>query len=182
MTPTISIITVRIANEQNKTSEGAAISYTSCCSSSSCSPASIFTSPTAEAETDQWLHPRLSGKNWFPQSFGGERGGLRPNAFCYHQLHLLPPVLLIIITSFKLQNEALAVPPRFSHIPVWSDSELHLTYAGTMPPWLARAMTAGAAARTPALTAINSIVIASVQAFLALVIGTLAAFASRVTR
>jgi multiple sugar transport system permease protein len=91
------------------------------------------------------------------------------------------PVLLIIITSFKLQNEALAVPPKifptslFGLIP---DDYVFLPTLENYASVFSRAMTAGAAAQDTGFDRyfFNSIAIASVSVFLALVIGTLAAF------
>ncbi len=91
------------------------------------------------------------------------------------------PVLLIIITSFKLQNEALAVPPKVFPTSLFGLIPDDYVFSPTLENYasvFSRAMTAGAAAQDTGFDRyfFNSIVIASVSVFLALVIGTLAAF------
>ena len=91
------------------------------------------------------------------------------------------PVLLIIITSFKLQNEALAVPPKIFPTSLFGLIPDDYTFSPTLENYasvFSRAMTAGAAAQDTGFDRyfFNSIVIASVSVFLALVIGTMAAF------
>jgi len=91
------------------------------------------------------------------------------------------PVLLIIITSFKLQNEALAVPPKVFPTSLFGLIPDDYVFSPTLENYAAvfsRAMTAGAAAQDTGFDRyfFNSILIASVSVFLALVIGTLAAF------
>lgn len=91
------------------------------------------------------------------------------------------PVLLIIITSFKLQNEALAVPPKIFPTSLFGLIPDDYIFTPTLENYasvFSRAMTAGAAAQDTGFDRyfFNSIVIASVSVFLALVIGTLAAF------
>jgi multiple sugar transport system permease protein len=91
------------------------------------------------------------------------------------------PVLLIIITSFKLQNEALAVPPKIFPTSLFGLIPDDYVFSPTLENYasvFSRAMTAGAAAQDTGFDRyfFNSIVIASVSVFLALVIGTMAAF------
>jgi multiple sugar transport system permease protein len=91
------------------------------------------------------------------------------------------PVLLIIITSFKLQNEALAVPPKIFPTSLFGLVPDDYVFSPTLENYasvFSRAMTAGAAAQDTGFDRyfFNSIVIASVSVFLALVIGTMAAF------
>ena len=91
------------------------------------------------------------------------------------------PVLLIIITSFKLQNEALAVPPKIFPTSLFGLIPDDYIFSPTLENYasvFSRAMTAGAAAQDTGFDRyfFNSIVIASVSVFLALVIGTMAAF------
>lgn len=91
------------------------------------------------------------------------------------------PVLLIIITSFKLQNEALAVPPKIFPTSLFGLIPDDYIFTPTLENYasvFSRAMTAGAAAQDTGFDRyfFNSIVIASVSVFLALVIGTMAAF------
>ena len=91
------------------------------------------------------------------------------------------PVLLIIITSFKLQNEALAVPPKVFPTSLFGLIPDDYVFSPTLENYasvFSRAMTAGAAAQDTGFDRyfFNSILIASVSVFLALVIGTLAAF------
>jgi multiple sugar transport system permease protein len=82
------------------------------------------------------------------------------------------PVLIIIITSFKLQTDALAVPPKL--IP-WVD------FAPTLENFtsvFSRAFTSGGVAENTGFDRFffNSIFIAGTSVLLALVIGTLAAY------
>jgi multiple sugar transport system permease protein len=91
------------------------------------------------------------------------------------------PVLLIIVTSFKLQNEALAVPPKIFPTSLFGLIPDDYVFSPTLENYasvFSRAMTAGAAAQDTGFDRyfFNSIVIASVSVFLALVIGTMAAF------
>ncbi len=91
------------------------------------------------------------------------------------------PVLLIIITSFKLQTEALAIPPKFIPTHLFGLIPDAYVFTPTLENYtsvFSRSMTAGAAAENTGFDRyfFNSIVIASVSVFLALIIGTLAAF------
>jgi multiple sugar transport system permease protein len=91
------------------------------------------------------------------------------------------PVLLIIITSFKLQTEALAIPPKFFPTTLFGLIPENLTFTPTLENYksvFSRAMTSGGAAENTGFAKyfFNSLVIAGVSVFLALVIGTLAAF------
>ena len=91
------------------------------------------------------------------------------------------PVLLIIITSFKLQTEALAVPPKFfpttffGLIPEAGSSRRR---SRTIPRSFRARHDAGGAAESTGFDRFffNSIFIASVSVLLALIIGTLAAY------
>ncbi len=82
------------------------------------------------------------------------------------------PVLIIIITSFKLQTDALAVPPKL--IP-WVDFTPTLENFGSV---FSRSFSSGAAAENTGFDRFffNSVFIAGTSVLLALVIGTLAAF------
>jgi multiple sugar transport system permease protein len=91
------------------------------------------------------------------------------------------PVLIIIITSFKLQTEALAIPPKFFPTTLFGLIPESWTFVPTIENYtsvFSRAMTTGGAAESTGFDRyfFNSILIASVSVFLALVIGTLAAF------
>ncbi len=91
------------------------------------------------------------------------------------------PVLLIIITSFKLQTEALAIPPKFMPTNLFGLIPDVYVFTPTLENYasvFSRSMTAGAAAENTGFDRyfFNSLVIASVSVFLALIIGTLAAF------
>jgi multiple sugar transport system permease protein len=91
------------------------------------------------------------------------------------------PVLLIIITSFKLQTEALAIPPKFFPTTFFGLIPENLTFTPTLENYtsvFSRSMVAGAAAENTGFDRyfFNSLLIASVSVFLALIIGTLAAF------
>ncbi|KQV23625.1 sugar ABC transporter permease [Rhizobium sp. Root1203] len=78
------------------------------------------------------------------------------------------PVLWIILTAFKTHSDALAVPPKFFFTPTLDNFRQVFS----------RAYSAGAVAEDTgfALFFFNSIFIAGVSVFLALIIGTLAAF------
>ena len=91
------------------------------------------------------------------------------------------PVLLIIITSFKLQTEALAIPPKFMPTSLFGLIPDAYVFTPTLENYtsvFSRSMTAGAAAENTGFDRyfFNSIVIAGVSVFLALIIGTVAAF------
>jgi multiple sugar transport system permease protein len=91
------------------------------------------------------------------------------------------PVLIIIITSFKLQTEALAIPPKFFPTTLFGLIPEKLTFTPTLENYtsvFSRAMTTGGAAESTGFDKyfFNSILIASVSVFLALIIGTLAAY------
>jgi multiple sugar transport system permease protein len=91
------------------------------------------------------------------------------------------PVLLIIITSFKLQTEALAVPPKLfpaSFFGLISDAYVFHPTLENYTSVFSRSMVTGGAAESTGFDRyfFNSIVIASVSVLLALVIGTLAAY------
>jgi multiple sugar transport system permease protein len=91
------------------------------------------------------------------------------------------PVLLIIITSFKLQTEALAIPPKFFPTTVFGLIPENLTFTPTLENYtsvFSRAMTTGAVAESTGFDKyfFNSILLATVSVALALTIGTLAAF------
>jgi multiple sugar transport system permease protein len=91
------------------------------------------------------------------------------------------PVLLIIVTSFKVQTEALAIPPKFFPTTFFGLIPEHLTFTPTLENYasvFSRAMTSGGVAENTGFARyfFNSLVIAGVSVFLALLIGTLAAF------
>ena len=91
------------------------------------------------------------------------------------------PVLLIIITSFKLQTEALAIPPKFFPTTLFGLIPEAWTFTPTLENYtsvFSRAMTTGGAAESTGFDRyfFNSILIASVSVFLALIIGTLASY------
>jgi multiple sugar transport system permease protein len=91
------------------------------------------------------------------------------------------PVLVIIITSFKLQNEALAIPPKLLPTTFFGLIPESWTFTPTLENYtsvFSRAMTTGGAAESTGFDRyfFNSIVIATVSVALALVIGTLAAY------
>ena len=91
------------------------------------------------------------------------------------------PVLLIIITSFKLQTEALSIPPKFMPTNLFGLIPDVYVFSPTLENYtsvFSRSMVTGGAAENTGFDRyfFNSIVIASVSVLLALVIGTLAAF------
>jgi multiple sugar transport system permease protein len=91
------------------------------------------------------------------------------------------PVLLIIITSFKLQTEALAIPPKFLPTTFFGLFPENWTFTPTLENYtsvFSRAMVTGGAAESTGFDRyfFNSILIASVSVFVALIIGTLAAY------
>ncbi|MFL5260658.1 MAG: carbohydrate ABC transporter permease [Hyphomicrobiales bacterium] len=91
------------------------------------------------------------------------------------------PVLFIIITSFKIQTDALAVPPKLFPTSFFGLIPDYFVFTPTLENYtgvFSRAMISGAAAENTGFDRyfFNSIVIASVSVFLALVVGTLAAY------
>lgn len=91
------------------------------------------------------------------------------------------PVLLIIVTSFKLQTEALAVPPKFFPTSFFGLIPDQFVFSPTLENFtsvFSRAYVAGGAAESTGFDRFffNSIFIASTSVLLALVIGTLAAY------
>src|SRR5215207_9683063 len=91
------------------------------------------------------------------------------------------PVLLIIITSFKLQTEALAVPPKFFPTTFFGLIPEAYVFTPTLENFtsvFSRAFTTGAAAQSTGFDRFffNSMFIAGSSVLLALVIGTLAAY------
>lgn len=91
------------------------------------------------------------------------------------------PVLLIIVTSFKLQTEALAVPPKLFPTSFFGLIPDQYVFSPTLENFtsvFSRSYTAGAAAESTGFDRFffNSIFIASTSVLLALVIGTLAAY------
>jgi multiple sugar transport system permease protein len=88
------------------------------------------------------------------------------------------PVLWIILTAFKTHNDALAIPPKFLPFS-WLDASY--AFEPTLENFVgvfSRAYTAGSAAISTGfdLFFFNSIFVAGVSVFLALIVGTLAAY------
>lgn len=91
------------------------------------------------------------------------------------------PVLIIILTSFKLQTEALAVPPKLFPTTLFGLIPEQYVFSPTLENFtsvFSRAYVAGGAAESTGFDRFffNSIFIASTSVLLALVIGTLAAY------
>src|SRR5215207_9447907 len=91
------------------------------------------------------------------------------------------PVLLIIITSFKLQTEALAVPPKFFPTTFFGLIPEAYVFTPTLENFtsvFSRAFTTGAAAQSTGFDRFffNSMFIAGSSVLLALILGTLAAY------
>lgn len=91
------------------------------------------------------------------------------------------PVLIIILTSFKLQTEALAVPPKLLPTSIFGLIPEQYVFSPTLENFtsvFSRAYVAGGAAESTGFDRFffNSIFIASTSVLLALVIGTLAAY------
>jgi multiple sugar transport system permease protein len=91
------------------------------------------------------------------------------------------PVLIIILTSFKLQTEALAVPPKLLPTTLFGLIPEQYVFSPTLENFtsvFSRAYVAGGAAESTGFDRFffNSIFIASTSVLLALVIGTLAAY------
>ncbi len=91
------------------------------------------------------------------------------------------PVLIIIITSFKLQNDALSVPAKFfptSFFGLIPDQYVFTPTLENFTSVFSRAYTNGGAVESTGFDRyfFNSIVIAGTSVLLALVIGTLAAY------
>jgi multiple sugar transport system permease protein len=109
----------------------------------------------------------------FRQASGVTEAGWGRTAFAaLVSLIYFLPVLIIIITAFKLQTDALAVPPKL--IP-WVDFTPTLENFSSV---FSRSFSSGAAAENTGFDRFffNSIFIAGTSVLLALVIGTLAAF------
>ena len=91
------------------------------------------------------------------------------------------PVLIIIITSFKVQTEALAVPPKLFPGTLFGLIPEQFVFTPTLENYTSvfnRAFTTGGAVESTGFDRFffNSLFIATVSVLLALVIGTLAAF------
>lgn len=91
------------------------------------------------------------------------------------------PVLIIILTSFKLQTEALAVPPKLLPTTLFGLIPEQYVFSPTLENFtsvFSRAFVAGGAVESTGFDRFffNSIFIASTSVLLALVIGTLAAY------
>lgn len=91
------------------------------------------------------------------------------------------PVLIIIVTSFKLQTEALATPPKLfptSFFGLIPDVYVFTPTLENFTSVFSRSFTTGGAAESTGFDRFffNSIFIASISVMLALVIGTLAAY------
>jgi multiple sugar transport system permease protein len=91
------------------------------------------------------------------------------------------PVLIIIVTSFKVQTEALAVPPKFFPTTLFGLIPDQLAFAPTLENYtsvFSRAYTEGGAIESTGFDRyfFNSMFIASSSVLLALLIGTIAAY------
>ena len=91
------------------------------------------------------------------------------------------PVLVIIVTSFKVQTDALAVPPKLFATSFFGLIPEQFVFTPTLENYtgvFSRSMISGAAAESTGFDRyfFNSIVIASFSVLLALAIGTLAAY------
>ncbi|CAN5389633.1 carbohydrate ABC transporter permease [soil metagenome] len=91
------------------------------------------------------------------------------------------PVLLIVITSFKVQTEALSVPPKFFPTTLFGLIPESWVFEPTLENYasvFSRAMVTGGAAESTGFDRyfFNSMFIASTSVLLALVIGTIAAY------
>ncbi len=91
------------------------------------------------------------------------------------------PVLIIVLTSFKLQNEALSVPAKLFPTTFFGLIPEQYVFTPTLENFtsvFSRSFTAGAAAESTGFDRFffNSMFIASTSVLLALVIGTLAAY------
>jgi multiple sugar transport system permease protein len=114
-------------------------------------------------------HMRLSERLGFRRPSGvSEAGWGRTVVATIVSLIYFFPVLWIIMTAFKTYNDALAIPPKFIFTPTLEN------FVGVF----SRPYSAGADAQATNfdLYFFNSIFIAGTSVFLALVIGTLAAF------
>lgn len=111
----------------------------------------------------------------------GEAGWGRTLVVAIVSLIYFLPVLFIIFTAFKPQDQALAVPPTLSPTSLFGLIPDHYVFSPTLENFgsvFSRVMTPGSPAENTGFDRFffNSIVIASVSVLLALVIGTLAAF------
>ncbi len=111
----------------------------------------------------------------------GEAGWGRTLFVALISLIYFAPVLIIIITSFKVQTEALAVPPKFFPVSLGGLIPEQFVFTPTLENYTSvfnRAFTTGGAVESTGFDRFffNSLFIATVSVLLALVIGTLAAF------
>jgi multiple sugar transport system permease protein len=118
----------------------------------------------------------------FRQASGvGEAGwGRTLFAFIVSFIYFLP-VLIIIITSFKLQTDALAVPPKLIPTTLFGLIPEQYTFVPTLENFqsvFSRSFSSGGAAENTGFDRFffNSVFIAGTSVLLALVIGTVAAF------
>jgi len=111
----------------------------------------------------------------------GEAGWSRTLAVALVSFVYFLPVLIIIFTAFKPQGSALSVPPTLSPTSLFGLIPEKYVFTPTLENFgsvFHRSMTVGGAPEATGFDRyfFNSIFIASVSVFLALVIGTLAAF------
>ena len=153
-TMTISYHVIRIANEQNKTSEGAAISYHPAVHGDRADQSlSLSRQPARAGRPEPWLRLSASGSGWAsarPPASARRAGAIRSSPPSSAFIYFLP-VLLIIITSFKLQTEALAVPPKFFPTSFFGLIPEQLIFTPTLENFtsvFSRAMVTGGAAES----------------------------------
>ena len=111
----------------------------------------------------------------------GEAGWGHTLLVAFISLIYFLPVLIIILTSFKVQTEALSIPPKLFPVSFFGLIPDAYVFSPTLENYtsvFSRSMVTGGAAENTGFDRyfFNSIVIASVSVLLALVIGTLAAF------
>jgi multiple sugar transport system permease protein len=125
---------------------------------------------------------RLLERLGFRKASGvGEAGWSRTLGVALVSFIYFLPVLIIIFTAFKPQSSALSVPPTLSPTSLFGLIPEKFVFTPTLDNFgsvFRRSMTVGGAPEATGFDRyfFNSIFIASVSVFLALVIGTLAAF------
>src|SRR6476619_7181070 len=125
--------------------------------------------------------PLLERLGWRKASGVGEAGWSRTLLAGIVSLIYFLPVLVIIITAFKVQTEALSVPAKLFPTSFFGLIPEQYVFAPTIENFtsaFSRAYTSGAVAQNTgfSLFFFNSVFIAGTSVILALVIGTLAAF------
>jgi ABC-type Fe3+ transport system permease subunit len=180
-TMTISYHLIRIANEQNKTSEGAAISYLMLFMVIVLTNLYLYLANRRSQEPDMASSASFMERLGFRKASGvGEAGWGRTLFVAIIAFIYFLPVLFIIFTAIKPQPCAVGSAHAVAHIAVRPDPGTICLHADAreLRLRLLASMTVGGAPEAPASTATSSTPSSSLpfRWLLALVIGTLAAF------